>query len=119
MASTDKYSSSPVVFESSSRAFRDPRSQYQFEHNTPSVSVLSPLVDLQFVDLHTLPQDVVRFAESHADMLARYGLYLDYHPYIGLRHNAIPTECPVMVRHIYSLCYDQLSDQLEPEYIEV
>ncbi len=79
----------------------------------------SLLRDLLFADIRMFPQAVVHYIETHHDLCEHYGLFPEYLPYIGLRQTIAPTDCPLIIKHIYSLCHQQLSASQEPTEIEV
>jgi hypothetical protein len=82
-------------------------------------SNVSPLRDLSFADTRMFPQAIVRYIETHHDLCEHYGLFPEYLPYVGLRQTIAPTDCPLIIKHIYSLCHQQLSASQEPTEIEV
>jgi hypothetical protein len=79
----------------------------------------SPLRDLSFADTRMFPQAVVHYIETHHDLCEHYGLFPEYLPYVGLRQTIAPTDSPLFIKHIYSLCHQQLSVFQEPTEIEV
>ena len=82
-------------------------------------SNVSPLHDLLFADMRLFPQAVVQWIQEHHDLCEHYGLFPEYSPQLGLRNTVVPTDSPVFIKLIYSLCHQQLSHQLEPDYLEV
>lgn len=80
---------------------------------------VSPLQDLSFADMRLFPQEVVRWIQEHHDLCEHYGLFPEYSPQLGLRNTVVPTGSPIFIKLIYSLCHQQLSNQLEPDYLEV
>jgi hypothetical protein len=80
---------------------------------------VSPLHDLLFADMRLFPQAVVQWIQEHHDLCEHYGLFPEYSPQLGLRNIVVPTDGPVFIKLIYSLCHQQLSNQLEPDYLEV
>ncbi len=82
-------------------------------------SNVSPLQDLLFADIRLFPQVVVQWIQDHHDLCEHYGLFPEYSPQLGLRNTVIPTGSPDFIKLIYSLCHQQLSHQLEPDYLEV
>ena len=82
-------------------------------------SNVSPLRDLLFADMRLFPQEVVQWVQEHHDLCEHYGLFPEYSPQLGLRNTVIPTDSPDLIKLIYSLCHQQLSHQLEPDYLEV
>ena len=79
----------------------------------------SLLHDLSFADTRMFPQAVVHYIETHHDLCEHYGLFPEYLPYVGLRQTIAPTDSPLFIKHIYSLCHQQLSASQEPTEIEV
>ena len=82
-------------------------------------SNISPLQDLLFADMRLFPQAVVQWVQEHHDLCEHYGLFPEYSPQLGLRNTVVPTGSPIFIKLIYSLCHQQLSNQLEPTEIEV
>jgi hypothetical protein len=82
-------------------------------------SNVSPLRDFSFADMRLFPQEVVRYIETHHDLCEHYGLFPEYSPQLGLRNTVAPTDSPLFIKLIYSLCHQQLAHQLEPTEIEV
>lgn len=82
-------------------------------------SNVSPLRDLLFADMRLFPQAVVQWIQEHHDLCEHYGLFPEYSPQLGLRNTVVPTDSPIFIKLIYSLCHQQLSNQLEPTEIEV
>jgi hypothetical protein len=82
-------------------------------------SNVSPLHDLSFADMRLFPQAVVQWIQEHHDLCEHYGLFPEYSPQLGLRNTVVPTGSPDFIKLIYSLCHQQLSNQLEPTEIEV
>lgn len=79
----------------------------------------SPLRDLSFADMRLFPQEVVQWIQEHHDLCEHYGLFPEYSPHLGLRNTVVPTDSPDFIKLIYGLCQQQLSQQLEPDYLEV
>lgn len=79
----------------------------------------SLLHDLSFADTRMFPQVVVHYIENHHDLCEHYGLFPEYLPYLGFKNTIAPTDSPLFIKHIYSLCYQQLSASQEPTEIEV
>lgn len=79
----------------------------------------SLLRDLSFADTRMFPQAVVHYIETHHDLCEHYGLFPEYSPQLGLRQTIAPTDSPLFIKHIYSLCHQQLSASQEPTEIEV
>ena len=82
-------------------------------------SNVSPLRDLSFADMRLFPQEVVQWIQEHHDLCEHYGLFPEYSPQLGLRNTVVPTGSPDFIKLIYGLCQQQLSHQLEPDYLEV
>ena len=82
-------------------------------------SNVSPLHDRSFADMRLFPQAVVQWIQEHHDLCEHYGLFPEYSPQLGLRNTVVPTGSPAFIKLIYSLCQQQLSQQLEPTEIEV
>ena len=82
-------------------------------------SNVSPLQDLLFADMRLFPQEVVQWVQEHHDLCEHYGLFPEYSPQLGLRNTVAPTDSPIFIKLIYSLCHQQLSNQLEPDYLEI
>ncbi len=82
-------------------------------------SNVSPLHDLSFADMRLFPQAVVQWIQEHHDLCEHYGLFPEYSPQLGLRNTVVPTDSPVFIKLIYSLCQQQLSVSQEPTEIEV
>jgi hypothetical protein len=82
-------------------------------------SNVSPLRDLLFADMRLFPQAVVQWIQEHHDLCEHYGLFPEYSPQLGLRNTVVPTDSPIFIKLIYSLCRQQISHQLEPDYLEV
>ena len=121
-------SSSPwIVNDFHFRACLDPRirthevqeSKAEVRENRNMESNVSPLRDLSFADMRLFPQEVVQWIQEHHDLCEHYGLFPEYSPQLGLRNTVVPTGSPAFIRLIYSLCQQQLSQQLEPTEIEV
>jgi len=96
------------------RARLDPRELTHIHESDTSL-----LRDLSFADTRMFPQAIVRYIETHHDLCEHYGLFPEYLPYVGLRQTIAPTDCPLIIKHIYSLCHQQLSASQEPTEIEV
>ena len=108
-------SSSPwIVHDFPFRARRAPRELTQNHESN-----VSPLRDLSFADMRLFPQEVVQWIQEHHDLCEHYGLFPEYSPQLGLRNTVAPTDSPAFIKLIYSLCHQQLSNQLEPTEIEV
>lgn len=88
-------------------------------HKIRECQDVSPLHDLLFADMRLFPQEVVQWIQEHHDLCEHYGLFPEYSPQLGLRNTVVPTGSPAFIKHIYSLCHQQLSNQLEPTEIEV
>ena len=117
-------SSSPwIVNDFNFRARLDPRIRtHEIQESKAEVresQVVSPLHDLSFADMRLFPQVVVQWIQEHHDLCEHYGLFPEYSPQLGLRNTVVPTGSPVFIKLIYSLCHQQLSHQLEPDYLEV
>lgn len=82
-------------------------------------SNVSPLRDFSFADMRLFPQEVVQWIQEHHDLCEHYGLFPEYSPQLGLRNTVVPTDSPDLIKLIYGLCQQQLSQQLEPTEIEV
>lgn len=80
---------------------------------------VSPLQDLSFADMRLFPQEVAQWIQEHHDLCEHYGLFPEYSPHLGLRNTVVPTDSPDFIKLIYGLCQQQLSQQLEPDYLEV
>jgi hypothetical protein len=91
-----------------------PRFLHQNHENDTSL-----LRDLSFADMRLFPQAVVQWIQEHHDLCEHYGLFPEYSPQLGLRQTIAPTDCPLIIKHIYSLCHQQLSVSQEPAEIEV
>lgn len=107
-------SSSRTADNSCIYACLDPRELTHIHESDTSL-----LRDLSFADTRMLPQAVVHYIETHHDLCEHYGLFPEYLPYVGLRQTIAPTDCPLIIKHIYSLCHQQLSTSQEPTEIEV
>lgn len=96
------------------RACLDPRELTHIHESDTSL-----LCDLSFADTRMFPQAVVRYIETHHDLCEHYGLFPEYLPYLGFKNTIAPTDSPLFIKHIYSLCHQQLSVSQEPTEIEV